>query len=394
MSNRKNVPTDDLDISLYHEVAASHPELTDLSQLSPQDQKVLLMSGIDPSGKERSGSFFQKDHSVIHCQTDFEGAEIISASEAREKYAWLKDYWGKAVPVDKDYYTRRAEEHQEHGYFIRSLPGAEVHYPLQACLYLSEDKLVQDVHNIVIAEEGSSLNIITGCATAPSVRSGLHVGVSEFYVKKGATLSFTMIHNWAEEMAVRPRSAVIVEEGGTYISNYICLVPARDLQMYPTTILRGKGAVATINTVLLATPGSLMDVGSRVILQAEECKAEIISRAVSTGGKIIARGDLVGEKPGIRAHLECKGLLLSDQGVIHSIPELQGRAANLDMSHEAAVGKIAQEEIEYLMSRGLSEHEATSLIVKGFLSLDIIGLPDDLKKELNRMIDETDTNAM
>ncbi|HEN20577.1 MAG TPA: SufD family Fe-S cluster assembly protein, partial [Desulfobacteraceae bacterium] len=225
MSNRKNVPTDDLDISLYHEVAASHPELTDLSQLSPQDQKVLLMSGIDPSGKERSGSFFQKDHSVIHCQTDFEGAEIISASEAREKYAWLKDYWGKAVPVDKDYYTKRAEEHQEHGYFIRSLPGAEVHYPLQACLYLSEDKLVQDVHNIVIAEEGSSLNIITGCATAPSVRSGLHVGVSEFYVKKGATLSFTMIHNWAEEMAVRPRSAVIVEEGGTYISNYICLVP-------------------------------------------------------------------------------------------------------------------------------------------------------------------------
>ncbi|MBN1277924.1 MAG: SufD family Fe-S cluster assembly protein [Deltaproteobacteria bacterium] len=394
MSNRKNVPTDDLDISLYHEVAASHPELTDLSQLSPEDQKVLLMSGIDPSGKERSGSFFQKDHSVIHCQTDFEGAEIISASKAREKYAWLKDYWGKAVPVDKDYYTRRAEEHQEHGYFIRSLPGAEVHYPLQACLYLSEDKLAQDVHNIVIAEEGSSLNIITGCATAPSVRSGLHVGVSEFYVKKGATLSFTMIHNWAEEMAVRPRSAVIVEEGGTYISNYICLVPARDLQMYPTTILRGKGAVATINTVLLATPGSLMDVGSRVILQAEECKAEIISRAVSTGGKIIARGDLVGEKPGIKAHLECKGLLLSDQGVIHSIPELQGRAANLDMSHEAAIGKIAQEEIEYLMSRGLSEHEATSLIVKGFLSLDIIGLPDDLKKELNRMIDETDTNAM
>lgn len=388
------MPTDDLDISLYHEVAASHPGLTDLSQLSPEDQKVLLMSGIDPSGKERSGSFFQKDHSVIHCQTNFEGAEIISASEARDKYAWLKDYWGKAVPADKDYYTRRAEEHQEHGYFIRSLPGAEVHYPLQACLYLSEDKLAQDVHNIVIAEEGSSLNIITGCATAPSVRSGLHVGVSEFYVKKGATLSFTMIHNWAEEMAVRPRSAVIVEEGGTYISNYICLVPARDLQMYPTTILRGKGAVATINTVLLATPGSLMDVGSRVILQAEECKAEIISRAVSTGGKIIARGDLVGEKSGIRAHLECKGLLLSDQGVIHSIPELQGRAANLDMSHEAAVGKIAQEEIEYLMARGLSEHEATSLIVKGFLSLDIIGLPDDLKKELNRMIDETDTNAM
>ncbi len=394
MANKGDIQTGDLDLSLYHETAEKHSEIADLSRLSSEDQKVLLMSGIDTSGKERSGSFFQKDHSVIHCQTNFDGAEIMSASEARKKYDWLKDYWGKAVPIDKDYYTRRADEHQQHGYFIRSMPGSVVHYPLQACLYLSEDKLSQDVHNIVIAEEGSKLNIITGCATAPNVRSGLHVGVSEFYVKKGATLSFTMIHNWAEDMAVRPRSAVIIEEGGTYISDYICLVPARDLQMYPTAIIKGKGAVATFHTVLLARPGSLMDVGSRVILQAEDCKAEIISRAVSTGGKIIARGDLVGEKPGIKAHLECKGLLLSDQGIIHAIPELQGKAANLDMSHEAAVGKIAQEEIEYLMARGLSENEATSLIVKGFLSLDIIGLPDDLKKELNRMIDETDTNAM
>jgi len=394
MSADKEQPKADLDLSIYRDTAREHPEVADLSGLAPGDQKVLLMTGVDPSGKMRSGSFFQKDHSVIHCRTDFEGAEIMSATVARQKYDWLRDYWGKAVPVDKDAYTRRAEEHQEHGYFIRSLPGADVQYPLQACLYLSEDRIAQDVHNIIIAEEGSRLNVITGCATAPGVRSGLHVGVSEFYVKKGATIAFTMIHNWGEEMAVRPRSAVIVEEGGTFISNYICLVPARDLQMYPTAILKGRGAVATFNSVLLARPGSLMDVGSRVILQAEECRAEIVSRAVSTGGTIIARGDLVGEKPRIRAHLECKGLLLSDQGVIHAIPELTGKAANLDMSHEAAVGKIAQEEVEYLMARGLSEAEATGLIIKGFLSLDIVGLPPELKKELDHMIAETDTNAL
>ncbi|MBN1255316.1 MAG: SufD family Fe-S cluster assembly protein [Deltaproteobacteria bacterium] len=352
------------------------------------------MTGVDPSGKERSGSFFQKDHSVIHCRTDFDGAEIMSTTTAREKYDGLTEYWGKLVPADKDVYTRRAEEHQEHGYYIRSLPGADVHYPLQACLYLTEDKLAQDVHNIVIAEEASNLNIITGCATAPGVRSGLHVGVSEFFVKKGATISFTMIHNWAEEMAVRPRSAVIVEEGGTFISNYICLVPAKDLQMYPAATLKGKGAVATFNSVLLAKPGSFMDVGSRIILQGEGCRGEVISRVVSTGGTVIARGHLVGEYPGIRAHLECKGLLLSDKGRIHAIPELEGTTSDLEMSHEAAVGKIAQEEVEYLMARGLSEQEATALIIKGFLSLDIVGLPADLKKELERMIEETDTEAM
>ena len=390
----KPQPAGDLDLSVYREKAAEHPPLSDLSQLAPADQKVLLMSGVDPSGKERGGSFFQQDHSVVHCRTTFDGAEIMSSSAAREKYDGLTQYWWKAMAADKDIFTRRAAEHQEHGYYMRSLPGAQVHYPLQACLYLTEDKLAQDVHNIVIAEEGSTLNIITGCATAPGVRSGLHVGVSEFFVKRGATISFTMIHNWAEEMAVRPRSAVIVEEGGTFISNYICLVPARDLQMYPTATLRGKGAVATFNSVLLARPGSLMDVGSRIILQAEGCRGEVISRTVSTGGTIIARGHLVGEHRGVKAHLECKGLLLSDQGRIHAIPELEGKTSDLEMSHEAAVGKIAQEEVEYLMARGLSEQEATALIIKGFLTLEIVGLPEGLKKELEHMIDETDTKAL
>ena len=387
-------PAGDLDLSIYREETGEHPQLDDLSQISPEDRQVLLMTGVDPSGKERSGSFFQKDHSVIHCQTDFDGAEIMSATVAREKYDGLTEYWGTAVPADKDVYTQRAEEHQEHGYYIRSLPVANVHYPLQACLYLTEDKLVQDVHNIIVAEEGSNLNIITGCATAPGVRSGLHVGISEFFVKKGATVSFTMIHNWAEEMAVRPRSAVIVEEGGTFISNYICLVPAKNLQMYPAATLKGKGAIATFNSVLLARPGSFMDVGSRIILQGEGCRGEVISRVVSTGGTVIARGHLVGETPGVRAHLECKGLLLSNEGLIHAIPELEGTTSDLEMSHEAAVGKIAQEEVEYLMARGLSEQEATALIIKGFLSLDIVGLPADLKKELERMIEETDTEAM
>ena len=137
-----------------------------------------------------------------------------------------------------------------------------------------------------------------------------------------------------------------------------------------------------------------MDVGSRVILKNKGCRAEIISRAVSTGGKIIARGHLSGESPGIKAHLECKGLLLSDKGIIHAIPELDAQAADVEMSHEAAVGKIARDEVEYLMSRGLSEQEATALIIKGFLTLDIVGLPENLKKKLEEMITQTDTDAM
>ncbi|MCK5138758.1 MAG: SufD family Fe-S cluster assembly protein, partial [Thermodesulfovibrionia bacterium] len=249
-----------------------------------------------------------------------------------------------------------------------------------------EDGLAQKVHNIIIAEEGSELNIITGCAVGQKVKNGLHIGISEFYVKKNARVSFTMIHNWAEDVAVRPRSATIVEENGVFLSNYICIKPVKTLQMYPTAYCTGENATVRYYTILLAIGGSHMDVGSRVFLKARGSKAEVVTRAITEGGNIIARGHLIGEVPGIKAHLECRGLILSEQGSIHAIPELEGKVSDIDMSHEAAVGKIAAEEIQYLMARGLSSDEATAAIVRGFLDVNIKGLPENLEKEIKKAI--------
>lgn len=245
---------------------------------------------------------------------------------------------------------------------------------------------MQNVHNVIIAEENSELQIITGCARSKAVNRGLHIGVSEIYVKEGAKLTFTMIHNWAEEMTVRPRTVSVVEEGGTFLSNYICLKPVRDIEMYPKTILKGNNSTARYNSILFAHPESFIDVGSRVVLKAEEAKSEVISRAVSAGGDIIARGHLKGEAPDIKAHLECKGLMITENGLIHAVPELEGTKKNVDMSHEATVGKIAKEEIEYLMSRGLSRGEAQAAIVGGFLDTSIMGLPSQLQQEIDKMI--------
>jgi Fe-S cluster assembly scaffold protein SufB len=105
------------------------------------------------------------------------------------------------------------------------------------------------------------------------------------------------------------------------------------------------------------------------------------------------RGHLIGKAPDIKAHLECKGLLLNG-GVIDSIPQLEGHVEGVDMSHEAAVGKVAQEEIFYLMSRGLSEAEATSTIIRGFLNVDIKGLPPQLKAEIDRAVMASNRDAM
>jgi len=185
---------------------------------------------------------------------------------------------------------------------------------------------------------------------------------------------------------VRPRSVGRVEEGAVFINNYICMKPVRSIQMYPTTYLDGDNATAMFYSVIVGSPGSDFDVGGRIWLNKTGCRAEIIQRAISNGGRIMNRGHLIGKAPDIKAHLECRGLILKG-GIIDSIPQLEGHVEGVDMSHEAAVGKIAQEEITYLMSRGLSADEATSTIVRGFLNIDIKGLPEQLRAEIDRAIE-------
>ncbi len=379
---------EDIDIDQYGRAVVPEREYLDNpGALSTAVKQELLKAGIEPSGKDRSGTFIQIDHSVVHTSVVQSGLEVMSTVKAREKYSWLDDYRWRAIEVDTDKFTARAHLEQHHGYFLRAMPGVKGIYPLQACLFMAQPDITQNVHNIIIAEENSELHVITGCARAPEVEGGIHIGVSEFYVKKGARITFTMVHNWAPNMFVRPRTGVIVEEGGIFVSNYICMQPVRSVQMYPSVQLVGRGATARFASVLVSTPGSMLDIGAKIILGAPETRGEIISRAVSTGGKIIARGLLVGEVPGVKAHLECRGLLLNKRAFIHAIPELVGKVAGVDLSHEAAVGKIAQEEIEYLMSRGLSEEEATAVIVRGFLNVEIQGLPEALANEMHRIIE-------
>jgi Fe-S cluster assembly scaffold protein SufB len=313
----------------------------------------------------------------------------LSITEALKSHDWVADLIWRLVAVDADKYTARAELELDNGYFIRALPGVKLEQPVESCLYLRTDRFAQHVHNLVVVEPGAQLHIITGCTTHPRVNSGLHVGVSEFYVRAGGRLTFTMVHNWAEDIHVRPRTGVVVEEEGSFVSNYIMLRPVKTLQMYPTVTLAGPGAVASLNSIAIAHTGSEVDMGGRVILKAPRTRAEIIARTISTGGASISRGHLVGLEPEIKAHLECRGLILAPTGLIYAVPELEGRVAGVDMSHEAAVGRIAAEEIEYLMARGLDEEEAVSTIVRGFLRVKIEGLPPALEEEIEEAIRET-----
>ena len=383
----------DVELSNYQSDAETHGYVDDLTQVAPVDAGKWLNVGVDVAEKSRSGTFIQKDSSIIHSKAMNPGVEVMGISAALKKHDWLQDILWKHISPEKDKFTEAAKTKPHEGYFIRARAGAKIQEPVQSCLYIAKEGFSQNVHNVVVAEEDSEMHIITGCSTSPHLIKGLHVGVSEIFVKKNAVLHFTMIHDWGEEINVRPRTAIHVEAGGVIVSNYISLRPVGSLQMAPVTYLDGRGAVARFNSILVAADGCHLDVGSTVHLNYPDTRAEIISRAITVGGTIIARGEMIGKVAGCKGHLECKGLLLKE-GVMHAIPELSGHVPGVEMSHEAAVGKIDQREIEYLMSRGLDEDQAVSTIVRGFLNVDIEGLPPGLAAEIDKAVTETQKDMM
>ncbi len=374
----------DVDLSAFKLPETNiHDPVTNLSELSSRDEITLLRkAGFSDNDNRTSGSYLQYDFDTICHKSNDPGVEVLPIDEAWEVYSdWLKDYWWKNVSIDTDKFTSQTELHMTRGYFIRAKTGAKITYPLQSCLFISQNFGAQNVHNIVIAEEKSDIHIITGCTT--SAKAGLHVGVSEFYVEEKASLTFTMIHNWEDDFVVRPRSVTTVKEGGNFTNNYIVMDPVKSVQLFPTTYIEAD-ATARYNSILYGHPGSTIDIGGQVVLQGDRSRAEVLSRAVTIGGKIIARGILDGRASNIKAHLQCDGLLLA-KGIIHAIPELVADRPDLEMSHEASIGRIGEDQLNYLMARGMTEEEATDMIVRGFLSIDIEGLRPEIKAELEKI---------
>jgi len=348
--------------------------------------------GMEQEGPGRSATYFQTDHQQAYTSINriYKGKlEIMDIRDALKKYPWVKKLMWKTVDKDKDEYTKAAADMPGGGYFIRVLKGQKLSVPIQSCLMITNESFRQKVHNIIIAEEGSEANIITGCVQEHNVRIAEHIGISEFFIKKNAKLNFTMIHNWKKDTKVRPRSAAVQDDNSTFISNYICLRPVKDLQMYPASLCKGKGSTARFTSLLYAYENSLIDVGSKAVLEGDESRAEIISRVIARDSSTIySRGMLVGNNSKSKGHLECSGLLLGREARVIAVPELEGNSYGSDLSHEAAVGKIADKELMYLMSRGLSEEEATSVIIRGFLDTKIFGLPEHLQKYISSLMDQ------
>lgn len=350
-------------------------------QLAQADAETLAEVGVHIEKNERSGTYVLRDFQPVCALSQAEGLEVLPIAVALERHDWLREnYYWKAVPEDLNEITARcASQPEPQGFFIRVKKGVKVTLPCQAALYAASTDITQMVHNVVLVEEDAELELITGCVTHHRVSQGVHFAVSEQYVSKNGTLTNTMVHSWGPEVTVRPHSGTVVEEGGTFVSNYVSLRPPRDMLSSPRTWLNGRGASAKYFTVILGSDGSTIDTGGEVYLNAEGTSAELAHRGVSTGGRIYQKGLLIGNASS-RAHVDCAGMLVDPraEGLVLSIPGLKALHPEARMSHEASIGKIAPEQVEYLQARGMEEREAISMIIRGFLDVDVKGLGSEL----------------
>ncbi|MEM0006278.1 MAG: SufD family Fe-S cluster assembly protein [Ignisphaera sp.] len=352
------------------------------------DTESVERVGVDLKAK---ALYLQVDQAYFKYISRIPGVEIYRLEDYIESYPdEAKEYVWRLLRPSMDKYVAVAALRGMGGYFIRVKKKTRVEAPIMACLFISSHGL-QAPHNVVIVEDGAEATVYTGCTIAPEV-VGLHIGLSEFYVGRNAKLRFVMVHSWNRVAHVRPRTAVNVSENGEYISYYANLSNLKSLQMYPRVYL-GSGAHAYLASIVLGVGDADIDIGSGAVLEDGDSGVEIVSRNIARdSSRIVMRASIVGR--GGRGHIDCRGLMLSNSSVIATIPELHAESPDAILTHEASIGRLAEDEIYYLMSKGFTRDEAIGILVRGFVSIDIKGIPDKVRSYIETIERLTTEKAM
>jgi Fe-S cluster assembly scaffold protein SufB len=379
-----------IDFSRFRKIEKAENTLESMDKLILEDDEKssLKAVGVNLFDDSEAGNFLMYGNDVYTSLSRISGVEIFPLKKALLLYPDIKDkYYFKAIDKEQDEFTKTVFEKEQNGYFIRVKKNVMAEAPLHTALFMHKEMSTMCIHNIVVLEEGAHLHLVTGCTSGCTIKGGLHIAVSEYFIGKGAKLINTMIHNWGTDFIVRPRTAAIVEDNATFVSNYYSVKPPRHIQTNPFTHLRGKNASAKYMTVLASFPNTFSDIGGTVLLDGENSGAELVARAVNHGGTVIQTGLLIGAAKGTRAHVDCSGLMLSKDGIIEAIPGLKAMHPDARMSHEAAIGRIDMGELNYLQSKGLNEMQAIALIVRGFLDIgiEVEGLEPDLEKTIQQI---------
>lgn len=328
-------------------------------------------------------------HSV-HKELEEQGVIYTDIETAIVKYGdMLKEYFMTLITVDDHKFAALHGAVWSGGSFIYVPKGVKVKMPLQSYFRLNAPEAGQFEHTLIIVDEGADLHFIEGCSAPKYQKNALHAGAVELFVRKGARLRYSTIENWSRNMYNLNTKRALVEEDGVieWVSGSF---GSRVSMLYPMSILKGDRSRCEFTGVTFAAAGQYLDTGCKIIHQGKNTSSTVHSKSISkNGGTAFYRGLLkvLPEATGTRSTVECESLMLDNESASDTIPIIDINNDSVDIGHEAKIGRISDEAIFYLMSRGISEDEAKAMIVRGFVEPISKELPLEYAVELNKLIE-------
>lgn len=318
-----------------------------------------------------------------------QGVIFTDMDTALKKYPRIiKKYFSTVVPAGDNKYSALNAAVWSGGSFLYVPKGVKVDIPLQSYFRINAEKVGQFERTLIIAEPGSFIHYIEGCTAPIYSTSSLHAAVVEIIVKKGARVRYTTVQNWSKNVynLVTKRAFVYEDAVMEWVDGNL---GSQVTMKYPSVYLLGKRARGDILSIAFAGQGQHQDVGAKAIHGAPDTSSTIISKSIcKETGRSSYRGLVKVPKgmKGVRSNVVCDALLLDKRSRSDTYPTMDIKESDSRISHEASVGKIGEEQLFYLMSRGLSAKEAMSMIVSGFIEPIVKELPVEYAVELNRLI--------
>ena len=300
----------------------------------------------------------------------------------------FRQYFNKIVPFNDNKFAALNSAVWSGGSFIYVPKGVKLEKPLQSYFRINSERMGQFERTLIIVDEGAEVHYVEGCTAPIYSKESLHAAVVEIYIHKNAKCRYSTIQNWSSNIVNLVTKRAYVEEGGQMewidgnIGSYVNM-------KYPACILAGEGAKGVCISIAVASANQYQDAGAKMIHLAPNTSSTIISKSISrNGGKVNYRGVVRHGKEAFNAksHIECDTLILDGKSTSDTIPFNIMQNNSSFIEHEATVSKVSEEQLFYLMSRGLSKEQATEMIVMGFIEPFSRELPMEYAVELNQLL--------
>ena len=319
------------------------------------------------------------------------GVVFVDMDTAVKEYPELvrKHFMTRCVPPSDNKFSALHGAFWSGGSFVHVPQGVKVPQPLQIYFMMNYPGFGQFEHTLLIAEEGAQVQYIEGCSAPHYTRDSLHAAVVEIFAQKGSRVRYTSIQNWSRNVynlntkrAIVGENAVMEWVGGTLGSGVTML--------YPCSILAGKGARAEHLSIALAGEGQVKDTGAKVFHMAPNTSSKIVSKSICRQGGVVRYRGMLAVGPGctgVKSNVRCDSIIADSQSSAETIPVMDVRSSDAVIGHEASVGRISEEQLFYLMSRGIDAEEALAMVVRGFIEPIVKELPLEYAVEMNRLIE-------